>query len=115
MPIKTKRAYEQPDKSDGYRVLVDRLWPRGISKDEAKLDDWMKDIAPSNELRKWYHSNPSEWEEFRKRYLAELKDHRNELRPLAVKAGAGTVTLVFSSKETDQNNATVLKQYLQMI
>lgn len=115
MPVQTKRAYDKPDNSDGYRVLVDRLWPRGISKEKAKLDNWIKTIAPSDELRKWYHSNRSEWEEFRKRYLAELKEHREEIRPLAEKAKSETVTLVYSSKETERNNAEVLKQYLEML
>lgn len=114
MSILTKRAYEKPDSNDGYRVLVDRLWPRGISKEEADLDDWLKTIAPSDELRKWFHSNRSEWEEFRKRYLAELKEHREEIRSLAEKAKSETVTLVYSSKETERNNAEVLKQYLEM-
>ena len=115
MPLKLKRAYDKPAKNDGYRVLVDRLWPRGISKADLQLDDWMKEIAPSDELRKWFHDDPSRWGEFRKRYLAELKDHREKVRPLAEKAGHGQVTLVYSADDETHNNAVVLRQYLKML
>lgn len=115
MPIALKRAYQQSTPEDGYRVLVDRLWPRGVSKEEAALDEWLKEVAPSDELRKWYHSDRSRWGEFRRRYLSELKKHRDELRPLAERARNERVTLVFSSRDEERNNAVVLKQYLKML
>ena len=115
MAVSLKRIYEKPDSKDGYRVLVDRLWPRGISKDDAELDEWMKEIAPSDELRKWFHSNPAEWDEFRKRYLSELKKHKEKLLSLARRAKKEKVTLLFSSRNEDRNNALVLKQYLEML
>ncbi|MDT8388665.1 MAG: DUF488 family protein [Thiogranum sp.] len=115
MPIELKRAYDKASSDDGYRVLVDRLWPRGVSKSDARLDDWLKTIAPSDELRNWYHDDRSRWAEFRKRYLAELKAHREELRPLAERAGKQRVTLVYALNDAEHNNAVVLKQYLQML
>ncbi len=113
MTIALKRAYETPGPEDGYRVLVDRLWPRGVSKDEARLDEWLKEAAPSNELRKWFHSDPDQWEAFQKRYLSELKEHEDALRQLAQRARGGRVTLVFSAKDEERNNAAVLKDYLE--
>jgi uncharacterized protein YeaO (DUF488 family) len=83
MSIVLKRAYENPGPADGYRVLVDRLWPRGISKERADLDEWMREVSPSEELRKWYHGESGRWSESRRRYLSELKTHRNKLRGLA--------------------------------
>jgi uncharacterized protein YeaO (DUF488 family) len=115
MSIVLKRAYENPGPADGYRVLVDRLWPRGISKERADLDEWMREVSPSEELRKWYHENLGRWSEFRRRYLAELKTHRNKLRSLARQARAHRVTLVYASADTEHNNAVVLKQYLKML
>lgn len=115
MPIALKRAYEQPTSADGYRVLVDRLWPRGISKGEARIDQWLKDAAPSNELRQWFHKDRSRWGAFRKRYLAELAEHREQLRQLAQRARRSTVTLVFSATDAQRNNAVVMKQYLRML
>ncbi len=115
MPIVLKRAYEKATQEDGYRVLVDRMWPRGISKDKAKLDEWIRGVAPSDQLRKWYHGGHSNWDEFRRRYLSELKSHRDELRRLAQRAKRERVTLVFSSSDEERNNAVVLKQYLKML
>ncbi|MDA6065853.1 DUF488 domain-containing protein [Idiomarina abyssalis] len=115
MTIQLKRIYDDASSDDGYRVLVDKLWPRGISKDAANLDEWIKDIAPSNELRKWFHSNRSEWGEFRNRYLSELKKHKEALRDLASKASSEKVTLLYSSKDTEHNNAVVLKEYLNKL
>ena len=115
MSIQLKRIYNEPDANDGYRVLVDKLWPRGLSKDDAKLDDWMKDIAPSDQLRKSYHSEKASWDEFRKSYLAELKQHREALRPLAERARNENVTLLFSSSNEEHNNAVVVQQYLKML
>ena len=113
--VKLKRVYASPSHDDGYRVLVDRLWPRGIAKADAQVDDWLKSVAPSAELRKWFHEDGSRWAEFRRRYLAELTQHRDGLRSLAKKAGKESVTLVYSAKNESHNNAVVLKQYLKML
>lgn len=115
MPIQIKRAYEGAGPDDGYRVLVDRLWPRGISKDEARIDLWLREAAPSTELRRWFHSDRSRWDEFRERYLEELARHEVELATLAAKAQDERVTLVFSAKEEGRNNAVVLKEYLESL
>ncbi|MGR4069114.1 DUF488 domain-containing protein [Billgrantia sp. C5P2] len=115
MHIALKRAYDPPSSGDGYRVLVDRLWPRGISKDDARIDAWPKEVAPSDELRKEFHAGKLGWGEFRRRYLAELKPQRDALRELAERARKGSVTLVFSSKDEQRNNAVVLRQYLEML
>lgn len=111
--IRIKRAYEAPVASDGVRVLVDRLWPRGLARDLARIDHWLKDVAPSSELRKWFGHDPERWPEFRKRYRAELKADAEavaELRALA--KGAKTLTLVFAAKDEVHNNAMVLKELL---
>jgi len=111
--IKTKRVYDEPSKEDGFRILVDRLWPRGLTKEKAKIDLWMKDVAPSKELRKWYHSNFDKWNEFKKKYKDELKDKSgtlNELKQLIKKNK--TVTFVYSSKEEKYNNASALKEFV---
>ena len=114
--IALKRVYDAPDDSDGHRVLVDRLWPRGLTKEEARIDLWLRDLAPSNQLRKWFHTNPEHWKEFRQRYLSELRTAAAE-NALAQLYGAldreGTVTLVFASKRADRNNATVLKEFVE--
>ncbi|WAH37910.1 DUF488 domain-containing protein [Alicyclobacillus dauci] len=115
MEIRLKRAYDAPSEGDGQRVLVDRLWPRGLSKDVARIDVWMKDIAPSHELRKWFHHDPSQWEEFVVRYRAELAASPQAgacIQQLRDAASAGTVTLVFSAKAKDRNNATALRDVL---
>jgi uncharacterized protein YeaO (DUF488 family) len=115
MPILLKRVYDEPSRTDGARVLVDRLWPRGISKEAAHLTAWLKDLAPSNELRTWYHSRPSQWLEFRKRYMQELRAPEAEasLRELYRLAGKHTqVTLLYASKNLERNNATVLKELM---
>ena len=116
MTVRLKRVYDAPSPQDGTRVLVDRLWPRGLTKEAAALDVWMKDIAPSNELRKWYHAHPVQWAKFRDKYLAELTTDAahaalNELYDLAKKKRG--VTLLFGSKNLEQNNALVLKQLLE--
>jgi uncharacterized protein YeaO (DUF488 family) len=115
MTIATKRVYAAPSHTDGARVLVDRLWPRGLTKEAAELDVWLKDIAPSHELRKWFHARPSMWAQFRDKYLQELRGDAasaalEELYALAEKHK--NVTLLFASKNLDQNNATVLKELL---
>lgn len=113
MVIQTKRIYEQPAPSDGRRILIDRLWPRGISKERAQIDFWAKSIAPSNELRKWYQHDPSKWDEFRRRYFAELNANPEGLAELREHLGSGTVTLLFGSRELHLNNATALREYLE--
>ena len=114
--ILVKRVYEDPSTSDGLRVLVDRLWPRGLTKEAARVDLWLRDIAPSNELRKWFHSHPEFWNEFRRKYLAELRAPEAEeaLKKLYDLLDRPRVlTLLFASKKIDQNNATVLKEFVQ--
>ena len=113
MPITLKRIYDEADSSDGHRILVDRLWPRGVSKEKAKVDEWMKEVAPSNELRKLFHGGGLSWAEFEKQYQEELKTHIEELRALAEIAKTLKVTLLYSSKNNEQNNATVLKEFLE--
>lgn len=112
--IKLKRVYLTPAKNDGCRVLVDRLWPRGLSKQKARVDVWLRDIAPSTALRKWYGHAPERWPEFRRRYAQELKAQPETMRQLRtlLKAHA-TVTLLFSSKEVERNNAVALKAHLR--
>lgn len=115
--IKVKRVYDPASPDDGYRVLVDRLWPRGIAKADLTFDCWEKDLGPSTELRKWFGHDPARWEEFRERYLQELDDPEKQRR-LAVFAGRGrhdTVTLIYSARDTDHNQAVVLKQALDQI
>ncbi|HTZ41197.1 MAG TPA: DUF488 family protein [Syntrophales bacterium] len=111
--IKIKRAYDAPDAGDGKRILVDRLWPRGLTKEKAKIDYWAKDISPSNELRKWYGHEPGKWEEFKKRYFSELDRNRAEVDELIGQMGKGPVTFVYSSTERVINNAEALKNYLE--
>jgi uncharacterized protein YeaO (DUF488 family) len=112
--IATKRAYDPPAATDGYRVLVDRLWPRGLSKAKAHIDAWEKDVAPSTELRQWYGHDPDRWPDFQKRYRAELKASAAAaiLDDLVRRAGRGRVTLVYSSHAGDISNAAVLEKLL---
>lgn len=112
MEILIKRAYTKPARTDGYRVLVDRIWPRGVSKDEAELDDWMKEIAPSSELRKWFDHDSNRWEEFKHRYFKELDSKSKELNFLRNKAKNVRVTLIYSAKDEEHNYAVALKEYL---
>jgi uncharacterized protein YeaO (DUF488 family) len=107
--INIKRVYEETDPADGVRILVDRLWPRGISKEKARIDFWVRQLAPSNELRKWYGHDPEKWPEFQKRYFAEIKAHPEELAELLEKVKKGPVTFLFASKEEKLNNAHALK------
>jgi len=113
--VKLKRAYEPASRGDGYRVLVERLWPRGIRKEALPLDEWRKEIAPSGELRQWFSHDPARWREFKLRYLKELKEAAaaEQLRALADRAADGTLTLVFSSHDTEHNNAVVLKEQIE--
>jgi uncharacterized protein YeaO (DUF488 family) len=110
--FKLKRVYEPPSPKDGFRILVERLWPRGISKETAELDLWLKEVAPSPELRKWFSHDPAKWKDFQKRYTAELKEHKDTVTFLKEKGKKGTVTLVFASRDEDHNGALVLKDYL---
>lgn len=113
MRIKLKRAYEAPAKTDGKRILVERLWPRGLTREAAKLDDWFKEIAPSLELRKWYGHDPEKWPEFQKRYRAELAANKDAARRLRALCEKGTVTFVYAAKDEERNSAVVLKSYLE--
>jgi uncharacterized protein YeaO (DUF488 family) len=115
--IKLKRAYEPADATDGFRVLVDRMWPRGISKAEMKFECWEKDLAPSTALRNWFGHDLERWTEFRERYLRELDDPQKQrlLEGLAAQARKGTVTLIYSARDTEHNQAVVLKQVLDRI
>ena len=111
--IKIERAYQPPEKSDGFRILIDRLWPRGVSKEKVKLDLWLKDVAPSNELRKWFSHDASKWQEFQEKYKAELKNKNqilNEIKDL--EKDNKTLTLVYSAKDEEHNNAVVLKDVI---
>jgi uncharacterized protein YeaO (DUF488 family) len=111
--VNIKRAYENPSDQDEFRVLVDRLWPRGISKADAKIDAWLREIAPSNQLRKWYAHDPKKWEEFQKRYKKELESNKEPLRQLQeIIKKEKTVTLIYAAKDQVHNNATVLLSYL---
>ena len=113
MAIRLKRAYDRPTRSDGFRVLVDRVWPRGVTKEQLKMDMWLKNIAPSTQLRKWFGHDPEKWKEFRKRYFKELDSHPEEIRLLREKMQSGEVTLVFGAKEERFNNAEAIKEYLE--
>jgi uncharacterized protein YeaO (DUF488 family) len=111
--IRMKRAYEEPSEDDGTRILVERLWPRGVSKDKAAIDVWLKDLAPSPELRKWYSHDLARWEEFRRRYLAELDEKRDEVRELKQRLKDGPVTFVYAAKDSEHNSALVLREYVE--
>jgi uncharacterized protein YeaO (DUF488 family) len=113
MDIRLKRAYEPASPSDGYRVLVDRLWPRGVSKEQAKLDEWEKELPPSRELREWFGHEPNRFAEFRRRYIAELRSARPRLAELRRQASHGTLTLVYSARDTEHNDAVVLAEVLR--
>lgn len=112
MTIQVKRVYEPPDAGDGRRILVDRLWPRGLSKEKAKIDHWVREIAPSNGLRHWYGHDPDKWSEFKRRYFAELDANPDAVAAMRRAMGDGAVTFVFSSKEPRINNAFALKEYV---
>jgi len=111
--IKLKRAYEAPEKKDGVRLLVERLWPRGLTKEKAAIDEWFKDVAPSPELRKWYGHDPAKWAEFRRRYLAELKGNPGEVERLRARVGKGPVTFVYAAKDENRNSAVLLKEHME--
>ena len=112
MKLKIKRVYEQPVKGDGKRILVDRLWPRGLTKEKASIDLWLKDIAPSTELRKWFNHDPDKWKEFKKRYHQELKNNKEQVSILYEELKKRVVTLVYGAKDEQHNEALVLKEWL---
>ncbi len=111
--IRLKRVYEPAEPSDGRRFLVERLWPRGFKKDALKLDGWLKDVAPSDGLRRWFGHDPAKWVEFKARYFAELEARPGAWRPLLEAARAGDVTLLFSARDAGHNNAVALKEFLE--
>ena len=113
MTLRMKRAYDPPAASDGYRVLVDRLWPRGLTKAAARIDLWLKEVAPSTTLRKWYNHDPARWTEFGERYAAELREHQAAVTQLATLARTGVVTLVYASKDTEHCHPHVLKTFVE--
>lgn len=115
MNISIKRVYEEPEPTDGLRVLVDRLWPRGLSKEDAKVDVWLKSVAPSNDLRKWYQHDVQKWPEFRKRYFSELDAEKAAINELFEYLKKGKVTFLYSAKEQLHNNAVALKEYIDMV
>lgn len=111
--LQLKRVYDQPTEHDGTLFLVERLWPRGITKSALADAQWLKDVAPSAELRKWFHHDPGRWNEFRRRYFAELKHRKDRLFPILEAARKGTVTLLYSSHDSEHNNAVALGEFLQ--
>lgn len=111
MSMKVKRVYEKPDQADGFRILVDRLWPRGLTKEKAGVDLWLKEIAPSTALRKWFNHDPEKWEEFKVRYLSELNQNQEAVVLLNEQLKKGEVTLLYGAKDRQQNEALVLFQY----
>jgi uncharacterized protein YeaO (DUF488 family) len=108
MGVRIKRAYEDASSTDGYRVLIDRLWPRGVSRERARLDDWAKELAPSDELRTWFGHDPARFETFRRRYIDELRAHASRIAELRRRARRGTLTLVYAARDTEHNDAVVL-------
>ncbi len=113
MTIRTKRVYEKPARADGTRILVDRVWPRGVKKEEAAVEHWMKSLAPSSDLRKWFGHDPERWGEFQERYRRELNEAADAVQEICrIAADEGTVTLVYSARDTEHNNAVALREHL---
>ncbi len=115
MKVKIKRVYELPQDQDGQRILIDRLWPRGLTKEKARIDLWLKDVAPSTELRKWFNHEPEKWPEFQKRYSKELSNNQTTINELLLKIKNSNVTLVYSAKDELHNDAVLLKSYLEKL
>jgi uncharacterized protein YeaO (DUF488 family) len=113
MDVRVKRVYEPAERSDGYRILIDRLWPRGISHERARLDAWEQDLAPSAALRTWFGHQPDLFDEFRRRYISELREHRSLLSQLRQRARHGTLTLLYAARDTDHNDAIVLADVIR--
>jgi uncharacterized protein YeaO (DUF488 family) len=112
--LKLKRVYEEPSREDGFRILVERLWPRGLSKGRASVNLWLKDVAPSPELRKWFGHDPARWEQFRERYWVELRQKEDLVSLLRQKGKDGTVTLVYAARDEQHNSAVALKKFLEL-
>ncbi len=110
--LRIKRVYDPPGKSDGVRILVDRMWPRGLSKERAAVDLWLRDLAPSGELRKWFGHDPERWAQFRQRYRRELGEHEENLKEIRAHTRQGDVTLLYAARDTEHNNAAALREYL---
>lgn len=110
--IRVKRVYDAPDNGDGVRILVDRIWPRGLSKQRAGVDRWLQDLAPSHELRKWFGHDPERWAGFKKQYHRELREHTKALEEIRAQAREGVVTLLFAARDVEHNNAAALREYL---
>ncbi len=113
LTIKTKRAYDARARSDGCRILVDRIWPRGVSKNDAALEAWVKDVSPSTALRKWFGHDPSKWTSFKKKYFSELKENQDAIDLVLAACSGSTLTLVFGAKDAEHNNAIALKEYIE--
>lgn len=113
MSIWVRRAYETPTRNDGYRVLVDRVWPRGVSREELEIDEWIRDIAPSTRLRQWFDHDPKRWEEFQRRYSQELRGKEALIGGLVERIPRGRVTLVYGARDPDHNNAVALRAFLE--
>jgi uncharacterized protein YeaO (DUF488 family) len=113
MRIWVRRAYEAPTRNDGYRILVDRVWPRGVSREDLELDEWDRDLAPSTKLRKWFDHDPARWEEFQRRYFDELRRKKDPIRRILDRIRRGRVTLVFGARDTDHNQAVALRTFLE--
>lgn len=112
LDVRTKRAYDPPEASDGYRVLIDHLWPRGVKREALRLDDWARDLAPSDDLRKWFGHVPERFDEFRTRYRAELSSHEEQLAELRDRARKGPLTIVYAARDREHSNAAVLAELL---
>ena len=112
MSVKSKRVYDAAEAGDGYRVLIDRMWPRGVSRQRAQLDEWARELAPSSELRKWFHHDPERFDEFRSRYREELRERRPLLEELRRRARDGPVTLLYAARDREHNDAVVLEELL---
>jgi len=113
MKLKIKRVYEKPEKEDGTRILVDRLWPRGLTKEKAAIDLWLKEVAPSTALRKWFSHDPPKWPAFKQKYRREIKENKDQVAILKEQLMKGAVTLVYGAKDEEHNEALVLKEWLQ--
>lgn len=113
MSLQLKRVYDPAEPGDGYRILVDRLWPRGMSKDQAHIDLWLKDVAPTPALRRWFGHDPSKWQAFRRRYFQELAQNTQAVRLITDRSGRETVTLLYAAKDTQHNHALALQQFIQ--
>ena len=113
LKLKLKRVYDEPDAADGKRILVDRLWPRGLTKEKAQVDLWLKEIAPTTELRKWFNHEPEKWAEFQKRYRRELEENDEVVKQLKTEMKKGEVTLVYGAKDEEHNAAVVLREFVE--